>query len=363
MKLFVTVILSLSIIISISLPGCTRKPFMADTSGRPKNVILIIGDGMGLAHVYAAMSLSKRDLNISKSTNIGFSRTHSYDKYSTDSGAGGTALATGVKTRNGMVGMRPDSTNATSLIELAHRKGLAGGVVSTSSVTHATPATFVAHCINRNYFEEIATYYLKTKPEVFIGGGYDNFAKRRDSVNLIDDLKKEGYQVVLTLEDLLDADTDKLAALLAPVHLPSITEGRGDMLAYSSIKAIETLIKNEQGFFLMIEASQIDWGAHENNTQYLVEEVIDLDRTLGVVLDFAENNGETLVVVTADHETGGMTLTNGDIRKLSVTAAYSTTGHTGVAVPVFAFGPGANLFAGFYQNTEIFDKIKMLLKL
>jgi alkaline phosphatase len=126
---------------------------------------------------------------------------------------------------------------------------------------------------------------------------------------------------------------------------------------------METLNKNKEGFFLMIEGSQIDWAAHDHNTIYIVEETLDLDRTIGVVLDFAERVGETLVIVTADHETGGMTLTWGDNNDLQVGADYSTDGHTGIAVPVFAFGPGADQFTGFYQNTEIFKKIKRLLKL
>lgn len=350
-------------LILLALIGCNRSSYITESAGRPKNVIVIIGDGMGLAQLYSAMSVSKRDLNMSRSRFIGISRTQSDDNYTTDSAAGGTALSTGHKTRNGIIGMRSDSTIVHNLIELAHRKGLSGGVVSTSSITHATPASYVTHNISRNNYEEIAKGFLETKPEVFIGGGYNNFARRIDSVDMVKQLVDEGYTVVTSVEELIETDATMLAGLLAPEHLPAISEGRGDMLSYAAIKAIETLNKNDKGFFLMIEASQIDWGAHENNTRYIVEEVLDMDRALGVVLDYAEKIGETLVIVTADHETGGMTLPTGDIDNLSVSASYTTTGHTGIAVPVFAFGPGAVEFTGVYQNTEIFDKIRSLLKL
>lgn len=364
MKIFRTAIIVIIGFTIIAGQSCSRSTFPSDSSGQPKNVILIIGDGMGIAQLYAAMSVSKKSLNIESAKFIGFNRTHSYDDYTTDSAAGGTALATGVKTRNGIIGMRPDSINLTNMIELAHRKGLAGGVVSTSSVTHATPASFVAHNVSRNNYEEIATDYLKTMPEVFIGGGFNNFAKRQDGADYISELRVKGYSVVTSVEELLEvSDADRLAGLLAPGHMPTISEGRGDMLSYASLKAIETLSRNENGYFLMIESSQIDWGGHDNNTEYIVNEVLDLDRTLGVLLDYAEINGETLIVVTADHETGGMSLPYGDVRNRSVAAVYTSTGHTGIVVPVFAFGPGADEFSGFYDNTDLFKKIKTLLGL
>lgn len=363
MRYIINRLLALAIVLTVTLTGCNRDSYLAESTGSPENIILIIGDGMGLAQLYAAMSIYDRKMNISRARFIGFSRTHSYDDYTTDSAASGTAMATGEKTRNGMIGMKPDSTNATNLIQLLHRKGMAGGIVSTSSVTHATPASFVSHCINRGYYEEIAKGFLVTEPDVFIGGGYNNFALRSDSLDFIEILKTKGYQVALTQEEMIDADAVKLAALLAPEHMPTISEGRGDMLAYSAIKAMETLNKNEKGFFLMIEASQIDWASHNHDTRYVVEEVIDMDRTLGVVLDFAERDGKTLVIVTADHETGGMTLPSGNLKELSLSADYTTAGHTGIAVPVYAFGPGADHFTGFFQNTEIFRKVKDLLKL
>lgn len=364
MKIYRTAIIVLVGFALILGQSCSRSTFPSDSSGQPKNVILLIGDGMGLAQLYAAMSVSKKSLYLESAKFIGFNRTHSWDNYTTDSAAGGTALATGEKTRNGIIGMRPDSISLPNMIELAHRRGLAGGVVSTSSVTHATPAAFVAHNISRNHYEEIATDFLKTMPEVFIGGGYDNFANRQDGADYIPELREKGYTIATSIEELLEVDSaDRLAGLLAPGHMPPVSAGRGDMLSYGSLKAIETLSRNENGYFLMIEASQIDWGGHDNNTDYIISEVLDLDRTLGVLLDYAELNGETLIVVTSDHETGGMTLPYGDVRNRAVAAEYGSTSHTGIVIPVYAFGPGADEFTGFYDNTDIFKKIKKLLGL
>ena len=354
---------TLLLVLVFTAVGCGSGSYTAGSAGKPKNVILIIGDGMGMAQLYSAMTVRQGKMNIEKARYIGFSKTHSYDNYVTDSAAGGTAMATGKKTRNGIIGLSPDSLKLTNMTELAHRKGLSAGVVSTSAVTHATPASFVAHNISRNNYEEIALDFLKTRPEVFIGGGLDHFSNREDGEDLVLKLEEMGYQVLRTQEELLEADGDKLAGLLAPEHLPTIAEGRGDLLAYSTLKALEALQKNPKGFFLMIEASQIDWAAHSHDTKYVVEETIDMDRTLGVVLDYAENLGETLVILTADHETGGMTLVTGDVESGAVGALYSVGGHTGIAVPVFAFGPSADEFTGFFENTDIFKKITRLLGL
>ncbi|MEE4114998.1 MAG: alkaline phosphatase [Marinilabiliaceae bacterium] len=352
-----------ALLIFLILSGCSSDAYRHGSEEKVKNVVLIIGDGMGLAHLYSAMSLYQGTLNIESARNIGFVKTHSADNYATDSAASGTAMATGKKTRNGMIGLLPDSTVTENLTELLHKNERASGVVSTSAVTHATPASFVAHNINRNNYYEIAEDFLLTQPDVFIGGGLKYFNKRPDNRDLIKDLRKNRYNVVLSIEDLLEVNSVKLAALLSEEHMPQISEGRGDMLSYGALKAIETLSKNRNGFFLMIEASQIDWAAHSHDTRYIIEETIDLDRTLGVVLDYARRLGNTLVIVTADHETGGMTIVKGDNNKESIVAEYSVGGHTGLAVPIYSFGPGASQFTGFLDNTEIFNRIVKVMAL
>ncbi len=322
-----------------------------------RNVILMIGDGMGLATLYSAMSVSEQPLSIERCPETGLAETYSADNYITDSAAAGTALASGNKTKNGVIGMDAQGNRVKSILEIAESNGLATGVVSTSSVTHATPASFVAHQSSRGSYEDIARDFLNTGIDVFIGGGYDHFAKRKDSLNLLDSLTKRGYDVESSMDKILKSTSLKLAGLTAPDQNPYRLKGRGDMLPNASGKAIDILSKNRKGFFLMIEGSQIDWAAHANAADTLLDETLDFDKTIGLVLDFAAKDGHTLVVITADHETGGVTLVGGNLTTRQVKIAFGTKGHTAVAAPVYAFGPGAEKFSGIYDNTDIFKKI------
>jgi alkaline phosphatase len=278
----------------------------------------------------------------------------------TDSAAGGTALSAGEKTYNGAIGVNTAVESIVNIREVAEKIGKATGVVSTSAVTHATPASFVAHQSKRSMYEEIAADFLKTDLDVFIGGGYKHFSERKDGRNLINDLKKKGYQVLTDIDSIQHVRSGKLAGLTASVHTGRVKE-RGDMLQKATRTALNILSKDKDGFFLMVEGSQIDWGGHQNDMSYVVEEMLDFDRTIGVALDFAARNKETLIVVTADHETGGLAVLIGDFEKGMVKGGFTTGGHTGVVVPVFAIGPGAEQFTGFMQNTDIPNRIKKLM--
>jgi alkaline phosphatase len=328
----------------------------------PKNVVLIIGDGMGLAHIYAGMVANGNQLQMERFKKIGFSKTYSANNFTTDSGAGGTAIACGVKTKNGMIGMTPDSVAAESILKLAEKNGLSTGMVTACDITHATPASFIANQVSRKMTEEIAADILKTDIDVFIGGGRKNFEKRVDKIDLTAKLKAKDYNIAYTMEEVKKVKSGKLAGLLYEEHNPPMPE-RGDMLPEASVAALDILDNNKKGFFMMIEGSQIDWAAHNNNADQIAKEVIDLDKTIGEVLDFAEKNKNTLVIVTADHETGGLTLPKGNIAKKEFTGAFSTKDHSGVLVPIFAFGPGADEFCGFMENTSFKNKISKLLKL
>lgn len=322
-----------------------------------KNVILLIGDGMGLPDVYAAMTVSDRPLNIERCNVIGLQKTFSSDNYITDSGAAGTALATGNKTKNGAIGVDSQGNRVKSILEIAEEHGLATGLVSTSSITDATPASFIAHQLSRTSYEAIAMDFLKTDIDVFIGGGYDNFAKRKDKLNLIDSLKFRGYEVDTSMSMVNKSTSRKLVGLTAPFNNPVRLKGRGDMLPESTSKALEILSKNKKGFFLMVEGSEIDKVAHQNVADTLIDETLDFDKAVGIALDFAKNDGHTLVVITADHETGGVTIIGGDIKTHMVKLNFSSKGHTAVPVPVYAYGAGAENFMGIYDNTELFRKI------
>jgi alkaline phosphatase len=321
-----------------------------------KNVIFLIGDGMGIATLYAGMTVSENPLNIEKCTVTGLQKTFSADNYITDSAAAGTALACGTKTNNGVIGQDPQGNKLKSILDIADEKGLATGIVVVTDITDATPASFVAHSASRGNADDIALDFLKTDLDVFIGGGYNHFGKRKDGINLIDSLKMKGYEVDTTMAAVAQSKASKLVALTDPLACPYRLNGRGPMLAVGSKKALDILSKNKRGFFLMIEGSHIDHGGHDNNQDVLVEETLDLDEAIGLALDFANADGHTLVVITSDHETGGVTLVDGNMKSHKVKVAFSSKGHTVVMVPVFAYGPGAEKFTGVYDNTAFFGK-------
>jgi len=328
----------------------------------PKNVIFLIGDGMGIAQIYAGMVANNNALALERCTYSGFSKTYSANNFTTDSGAGATALACGVKTKNGMIGMNSDSVAVQSILELAKKNNLSTGIVVACAVTHATPASYIAHQINRDMYEEIAADYLKSNIDVFIGGGRKYFEDRMDGRNLTDELKAKNYQVASNLDEVKAIKTGKLVGLLYDDQAPGIPE-RGTMLPDASEAVINILRNNKKGFFLMIEGSQIDWAGHDNNSQQVIKEMLDFDHTIGKVLDFAKKEGNTLVIITADHETGGMTILDGQFGSDKLKAVFSTKNHSGVPVPVFSFGPGAENFSGFLENTSFKSKIEKLLKL
>jgi alkaline phosphatase len=346
------------IFIGIHVVSCsaTKK---SDSRNNPeiKNVILLIGDGMGLPHMYAAMSVSDTAMNIERCNIVGLQKTYSANNYITDSGAAGTALATGTKTKNGAIGVDTAGNPVKSILEIAEENGLATGLVSTSAITHATPASFIAHQSSRSSYEDIAMDFLKTDIDVFIGGGYNYFAKRKDKLNLIDSLKSRGYDVDTSMVEILNSTSGKLAGFTSGGDNPYRLKGRGNMLPSSTSKALEVLKKNPKGFFLMIEGSQIDWASHSHRADTVIDETLDFDKAAGVALDFAQKDGHTLVIITADHETGGVTIIGGDRKTRKVKLNFSTINHTAVMVPVFAYGPGAEDFTGIYENTDIFRKI------
>lgn len=327
---------------------------------RPRNVIFLIADGTGISHIQAAMIANKGKLFLGNFHSMGLVKTHSASDFTTDSAAGGTALSTGKKTNNGAIAVDPDKKTAKTILEDAEDKGMATGLVSTSAITHATPASFIAHQSSRKKYEDIAADFLKTDIEVFIGGGYKHFTERKDGRNLVEELRDKGYRVEQNMDVIQNVSEGKLAGLTAPMHNDKMNE-RGDMLPKATNTAIRILSKNRKGFFLMVEGSQIDWGGHANSTSRVVEELLDFDRAVGVALDFAARDKRTLVVVTSDHETGGMTILDGNPETGMVRGEYSTGSHTGMWVPVFAWGPGSDKFTGIMENTEVHDRMKALL--
>lgn len=330
-------------------------------TSRVKNIVLLIGDGMGLTQVAAARIKAlgaEGRLYIERMPVTGLINVHSADKLITDSGAASTALATGYKTRNGMIGVNPEGKRLLTILEAARNKGMATGLVVTSTITHATPAAFAAHVKSRYDELTIAVQMLENKVNVMMGGGRAYFlpkelgGKRRDGRNLIEEAKAIGYTYVETKDGLQAADGEYLLGLFQMEALTT-TASEEPRLAEMTAKAIEILSRNENGFFLMVEGSQIDWACHRNNPYETIRQTLLFDEAVKVVLEFATRDTSTLVVVTADHECGGMAINGGSLDGRNLEIGWTTGGHTGVPVPIFAHGPGAGYFTGLHDNTEI----------
>lgn len=359
----------------ILLWGCTAPKEIIITpqefpkGKRPKNIIFMVGDGMGLSAVSAAMYAQQQALNLEQFPIIGFHKSFSADNLKTDSAAGATAFSCGIKTYNSAIGIRPDSTACTTIIEQAEAKGLATGIVVTSILTHATPAAFYAHQPLRSLYEQIATDLLEVEVDFLVGGGKRYFDFRDfDDRNLIRELEAKDYVVNSFLErDLgkFTIDPTKNFLYFAANHEPlPVTQGR-NYLPYASRLAttfLEQHNNNNKGFFLLVEGSQIDWAAHGNDANWLVSEVLDFDETIGQMLAFANENKETLIIVTADHETGGVAI-NPKSKQKRLKLGFTSKDHTCTLVPVYAYGPGAEYFSGIYDNTAINRKMRDLLEL
>jgi len=325
-----------------------------------KNIIFMIGDGMGLEQISAAWVCNGGKLNLDNFTNVGIQRTYSTNKLVTDSAAAGTALATGHKTNNGMISMTPDTVAVKSLAEEAMEKGKRAGAAVTCRVNDATPAVFFSHTATRKNQEDIVEQMANSGVYFLSGGGTKFWREREDGKDITEVVKAKGYSYVETKEDLMAVQNGPVVALMDSYELkPSLD--RGDILPASVTKALE-LLDNRKGFFLMVEGSMIDDGGHDNKAGHTMEEIFDFDKTIGLVLEWAAKDGETLVIVTGDHATGGMTLLSGDIGDKRIRVNFSTTGHNGIALPVFAWGPHSEDFVGIYENTELSDRIRALIR-
>lgn len=333
----------------------------------PKNIILMIGDGMGISQITAGMYRNGNKLELERCKVIGLIKTNSKKQLITDSSAGATAFATGKKTRNGMVSQAmEDSANFKTFVEYAEENKKATGIVVTSTVTHATPACFYAHYPRRyNANEPISAQFIQSGVDVLIGGGKKYFETRTDERNLLKELTDKGYTVLDTLTPQFDTkEIFQLVYLYAPTQPGKLvfTKGdeapsRGPILPLATEKAIDVLKKDSNGFFMLVEGSQIDWGGHNNDSEYIINEMLDFNLAIKKVLDFAEKDGETLVIITADHETGGYAIIDGKVDGSEIKGGFSTEHHSAAMIPVFAFGKGAENFAGIYDNTAVFDKM------
>lgn len=332
-------------------------------NNRPLNIILLIGDGMGITQMSAGMYSNNNRLNLERVTNIGLHKSYSADKLITDSAAGATAFACGVKTYNGAIGVNADTIPVRTILEEAEELGYKTGLVATSTIVHATPAAFISHNKYRKNYEEIASDFLKTDIDYFVGGGKKFFTRRKDDKNLYDDFRKKGYYVSDFFEqDLKDCDltrVEKFAYLTSDKDPLPYAQGR-TYLEEAAVRGVEFLSREDNPFFMMIEGSQIDWGGHANNSEYIISEMLEFDRVVGKVLDFAEKDGNTLVIITADHETGGYAIQKESTMN-NIVGAFTSDYHTADLIPVYTYGPKARDFSGIFENTAIYHKMRAAL--
>lgn len=397
----------------------------------PKNIIIMIGDGMGPAYTSAYRfymddpateeveeTVFNRLLTGSAST---FPAKDS--GYVTDSAAAATALSSGVKTYNGAIGVDNHKQVVPTLLERAKAAGMATGVAVTSQVNHATPAAFLSHNESRGNYEELAESYLNTDAEVIMGGGQRYFPE-----DLRARFKAKGYQILTEMDALAQTNKPHVLGLFADIHLPWVQdEPEADRLAILTAKSLELLSQSDKGFVLMVEGSMIDWAGHGNDIGAAMGEMRGFANAIEVAEQFVRNHPDTLLVITADHSTGGLTIgANKEyrwnpevIRSMTATTAatatkaiaddnwkpvvetglgfkptdkewqqldsarmqghealtkalrkvvdthsntgWTTAGHTGIDVEVFATGAGAGLFHGHQDNTDIANKLSGLL--
>lgn len=410
---------------------------LASLSAFAVNLIFLVGDGMSANHVLLASILEGRILEMMKLPYTGLTITYSADSYITDSAPAGTAIFAGFKTLNRSINVLPNKERVESLFMQAKKAGYKVGVVVTCRVTHATPAAVYGAVEARDDEVTLAKQLSESGLDVVFGGGMDMFlpeskgGRRKDGLDLIENMRKSGYTVITKKEELATVKGDKVLGLFAMGHLRPASERTTEpMLAEMTRKALEILSASGQPFALMVEGSQIDWEGHANDFYGIWKETVEFDEAVKVAIDFAKRDGNTLVVVLGDHETGGLSVGAGgytidaikveQARKAKGTArmflrqfqiadkerfvaglrdwyginitddeynrlrsvpsnqlerelarfvsfkmgfGFTTFDHTAAVIPVYAFGPGAEQFVGWMDNTEVALKIMNVLKL
>ena len=325
----------------------------------PTNIILMIGDGTGLSQITAGMYANGNKTHLESFPVIGLSKTHSSNALVTDSAASGTAMACGVKTLNGVIGISMANEYRKSILVLSKEKEYKTGLIATSSVVHATPASFYANVISRKKYEDIALQFSSSQVDYFIAGGKKHFNRRADRRNLLKEMTD--WEFTSNLKAFDASPKNRVGYFTNDDEPLTIREGRKPRLQAATSSMLKKLTQEDKGFFLMIEGSQIDWGGHANDLGYITSEFKDFDEAIGEMVEFVNQHPNTLLVVTADHETGGLGLSAGNVKNFTPRGGFVTGGHTASMVPVFAMGVGAESFAGIYENTAIFDKMLAVL--
>lgn len=331
------------------------------TGLKPKNIILLISDGAGLSQLWAAAMANNGKLNVLNMPHTGYLKTQPTDNYHTDSAAGGSAIATGSKTKNRHIGVDSMGNKVTNIPDRLAELGMRSGIISNDEITGATPSAFYTHVSERDQSDSIANDLINSNLDLVIGG--KNSAFEKDNKALVTSLENKGFKIETSLDEL-----SKIPGKRALIFQEDQVDHKWNKLDQDQSKiktsyrfiehalnpAINFLQKDHsKGFFLMIEGAKIDGGGHSNSMGFTITEYLSFDRLVGQALEFAEKDQETLIIVTSDHETGGLVILDADQAIRTVLGDFATTDHTGIPVPLMAFGPGAENFQGFLDNTDI----------
>lgn len=327
--------------------------------GRIRNVIFLIGDGMGLSQITAA-AYANCGLTLMNFNYIGLQRNNALGAFTTDSAAGGSALATGERHANRHISMTEQGEAVPSLSDWFRGKGLPVGVVTLGNAVDATPTAFYGHSVERDNADELTRCLLDTPVDLLCGSGIRQFTERGDGIDLIGELSKN-YRFVRSIDEI-NAAEGRVVCIDERMD-EAAEESNLGLLAEATRAAIDKLQeRGDKGFFLMVEGAKIDYAGHSRCLPGSVIEMLGFDLAVAEALKFADENGQTLVVVTADHETGGLVLLDGDEQSGRIMGVYTTDDHTPAMLPVFAYGPGADRFCGTYLNTEIARRIRELTR-
>jgi alkaline phosphatase len=345
----------------LSRPVATYMPSYRNDGrhGRIKNVILMIGDGMGLVQIDAANKVNG-GLSLLNMKYIGLFDNRSRDAFTTDSAGAGSSLATGESNSNRHISISDDGVPYPSLTDFFSERGYACGVVTLGNVVDATPAAFYGHNVERDDADALTKDLLDGKVDLLAGSGINQFTHRDDGFDIISALEGAGYDFIRDVGDINGTDK-KVICIDEAMEAAADTTNIG-LLAETTKAAVDKLSSDSKGFFLMVEGAKIDYAGHSNCLPGSIVETLSFDMAVQEALKFADSNGETLVIVTADHETGGLTLVDGDLETGHLTARYTTNDHTPVMIPVFAYGPYADRFIGKYQIYDLPNKIKEIFK-
>ena len=331
-----------------------------------KNIIFLIGDGMGLSSVSMMQLENNYEPTIfDRAENIALQKTYSLDNRVTDSAASGTALATGTKTNNTMLGETPDGKDLVSLMDIAHQRGMQTGLIATTYLQHATPGAFYACTESRHNYLTITEQLVASTIDVAIGGGMAFFEEQYGSKEAAKaKLNEAGYALIEDMEALKAANGDK--RIMALLGAKEVGENSGSYLAEATAEAIRLFEeRGDKGFALMVEGSLIDGMGHGNDAKAMQLEMDSFMQAVEVAVEYAEKSGNTLVVVTADHETGGLSIVSGNadfnLSEQGIEYRWTTDGHSGQMVPIYLYGAGAEQINGIMENAELGAKLKALI--